>query len=173
MPAAPFPLSRRALVTGGLAGAALALAGCDAIGDVLDGDDGPGVSGAVTPTAPPADADSDLVASVLTALEAAGALATAVGTTVPGLAALATPFARLHDAHLAELGGSGSASGSASGAAPVVPGGKGAALRRLAQSEARLQDRLVQAAGRAESGALAQVLAAMAAAVAQQRTVLG
>lgn len=153
-------------MTGGLAGAALALAGCDAVDDLLDGDDGPGVSGAVSPTAPAVDADSDLVATVLDEVTATGALATAVGTTVPALAGAATRLARLHEAHATELGGADPAD------APVVPTARAAALQSLARAEARLQDRLVEAAGRAESGALAQVLASMAAAVAQQRAVL-
>lgn len=153
-------------MAGGLAGTALALVGCDTVDDLLDSDEDPGVSGTVSPTAPAVDADSDLVATVLDALTAAAALATAVGTTVPALAGVATRVARLHDAHVTELGGSGPAE------APVVPAGRAAALRRLAEAEARLQDRLVTAAGEAESGALAQVLASMAAAVAQQRAVL-
>lgn len=153
-------------MTGGLAGAALALAGCDALDDLLDGDDGPGVSGAVSPTAPAVDADSDLVATVLDEVTATGALATAVGTTVPALAGAATRLARLHEAHATELGGADPAD------VPVVPTARAAALQSLARAEARLQDRLVEAAGRAESGALAQVLASMAAAVAQQRAVL-
>lgn len=153
-------------MTGGLAGAALALAGCDAVDDLLDGDDGPGVSGAVSPTAPAVDADSDLVATVLDEVTATGALATAVGTTVPALAGAATRLARLHEAHATELGGADPAD------APVVPTARAAALQSLTRAEARLQDRLVEAAGRAESGALAQVLASMAAAVAQQRAVL-
>lgn len=153
-------------MTGGLAGAALALAGCDAVDDLLDGDDAPGVSGAVSPTAPAVDADSDLVATVLDEVTATGALATAVGTTVPALAGAATRLARLHEAHATELGGADPAD------APVVPTARAAALQSLARAEARLQDRLVEAAGRAESGALAQVLASMAAAVAQQRAVL-
>ncbi|QSR25982.1 hypothetical protein CFH99_10135 [Nocardioides aromaticivorans] len=153
-------------MAGGLAGTALALVGCDAVDGLLDDDESPGVSGAVSPTAPAVDADSDLVASVLDAVTATGALATAVGTTVPALAGVATRLARLHDAHATELGGAEQAD------APAVPAGRAAALRRLAQAETRLQDRLVRAAGQAESGALAQVLASMAAAVAQQRAVL-
>lgn len=153
-------------MTGGLAGTALALVGCDAVDGLLESDDGPGVSGAVSPTAPAVDADSDLVARVLDAVTAAAALATAVGTTVPALAGVATRLARLHEAHANELGGADPAD------APAVPAGRAAALRRLAEAEARLQDRLVTAAGEAESGALAQVLASMAAAVAQQRAVL-
>lgn len=166
MPARPTPISRRALLAGGIAGSGLALTGCDAVGGLLDGDDGPGVSGAVTPTAPAVDADSDLVATVLDEVTAAAALATAVGTTIPALASVGTRLARLHEAHASELGGAEQAD------APVVPKGRAAALRQLARAEARLQDRLVEAAGTAGSGALAQVLASMAAAVAQQRAVL-
>jgi len=153
-------------MAGGLAGTAVALVGCDAVDDLLGGDDDPGVSGAVTPTAPAVDADSDLVATVLEAVTATGALATAVGTTVPALAGVATRLARLHEVHATELGGAEAAD------APAVPASRAAALRRLVQAETRLQDRLVTAAGEAESGALAQVLASMAAAVAQQRAVL-
>lgn len=153
-------------MAGGLAGSALALTGCDAVGDLLDGDDDPGVSGAVTPTAPAVDADSDLVAAVLEAVAAAAATATAVGTTVPALAGVATRLARLHEAHATELGGADQAD------APAVPKGRAAALRLLARTEAGLQERLVKAAGEAGSGALAQVFASMAAAVAQQRAVL-
>lgn len=153
-------------MTGGLAGTALALVGCDAVDDLLDSDQSPGVSGAVSPTAPAVDADSDLVATVLDVITAAAALATAVGTTVPALAGVATRVARLHEAHATELGGADVAD------APAVPEGRAAALRRLAEEEARVQDRLVTAAGAARSGALARVLASMAAAVAQQRAVL-
>lgn len=153
-------------MTGALAASALALVGCDAVDDLLGDEDDPGVSGAVTPTAPAVDADSDLVATVLEAVTATGALATAVGTTVPALASAATRLARLHEAHAVELGGADQAD------APAVPAGRAAALRRLEQAETRLQERLVTAAGEAESGALAQVLASMAAAVAQQRAVL-
>ena len=45
------------------------------------------------------------------------------------------------------------------------------ARARLLRSEEKLQGRLVRAALEAESGALAQVFASMAAAVAQERTV--
>ncbi len=62
MPARATPIPRRVLVTGSLAGAALLAAGCDPVDDLLGGEDDPGVSGAVTPTAPAVDADSDLVA---------------------------------------------------------------------------------------------------------------
>lgn len=166
MSRSPLPLSRRGLVVGGLAGSAVLLGGCDAVGDLLDGDDDPGVSGAVTPTAPAVDADSTLVTEVARAIAATSALATATGTTVTALARTGSHLARIHDAHLAELGGAEAAQ------APVVPTGRGAAREGLLLAEQRLQDRLVLAAGTAESGALAQVFAAMAAAIAQQRAVL-
>lgn len=166
MPARATPITRRALVTGSLAGAALLATGCDPVGDLLGGDDDPGVSGAVTPTAPAVDADSDLVAEVATAVASVAALATATGTSYPPLAATTTRLARLHAAHLAELGGAEAA------APPAVAGNRATALQGLEQAETRLQDRLVQAAGTAESGALALLLASMAAAVAQQRVAL-
>lgn len=166
MSTSPLPLSRRGLVTGGLAGSAVLLGGCTAVGDLLDGDDEPGVSGAVIPTAPAADADSALVAEVGQAIAATSALATATGTTLAALRRIGTHLARIHDAHLLELGGVEPAE------APVVPTGRRAALDGLLLAEQRLQDRLTAAAGRAESGALAQVFASMAAAIAQQRAVL-
>jgi hypothetical protein len=139
------------------------------VGDLLDGDDEPGVSGAVTPTAPAVDADSALVTEVAQAIAATGALATATATTLAPLARLGTHLARIHAAHLAELGGDGPDDQTA---VPVVPTGRRAALTALLLAEERLQDRLTVAAGAAQSGALAQVFASMAAAVAQQRTVL-
>ncbi|KRB76054.1 hypothetical protein ASE01_13540 [Nocardioides sp. Root190] len=166
MSRSPLPLSRRGLVAGGLAGTAALLGGCDAVGDLLDGDDEPGVSGAVTPTAPAVDADSALVSEVTQAIAATSALATATGTTVAALARIGTHLARIHDAHLVELGGADPAQ------APVVPTDRATALKGLVLAEQRLQDRLVLAAGAARSGALAQVLASMAAAVAQQRAVM-
>lgn len=167
MPRLPPSVTRRTLVTGGLAGTALGLVGCDAVDDLLGGDDDPGVSGEVTPTAPAVDGDSALVREIAAAIAAVSALAVATGESVPALARVGTHLARLHDAHLERLGGAETPD------PPAVPTARRAALARLLQSEARLQDRLVAAAGEAGSGGLAQVLASMAAAVAQQRAVLG
>lgn len=153
-------------MTAGLGGVGLAVAGCD----VLDGPDdgaGPGVSGEVGTTAPAADVDSALVDEVASAIAAMGALATAVGTAHPGLAAAGTRLAKIHRSHARRLGLTTDAP------APSVPAeDRKAALTRLLAAEKQLQGRLVAAARAAESGALAQVLAAMAAAVAQQRSVL-
>lgn len=166
MPRTPLSLTRRALVTGGLAGTAFALSGCDGVDGLLGGDDDPGVSGEVSPTAPAVDDDSALVSEVAAAIAAVAALATATGTTVPALARVGAHLARLHEAHLERLGGAEAPD------PPAVPATRRAALARLLQAEVRLQDRLVAAAGEAGSGGLAQVLASMAAAVAQQRAVL-
>jgi hypothetical protein len=136
------------------------LTGCDAIDDVLGSGDDPGVSGSVTPTAPPADADSSLVESVLASISTTGALAAATAGAVPGLK-VAARLARIHDAHAAELGGSVTAPD------PDVPADRAAARAALVSAEAALRDRLVDAAREAHSGGLAQVLASMAAALGQ------
>lgn len=130
------------------------------IDGVLGSGDDPGVSGAVTPTAPPADADSGLVESVLAAISTTGALAAATAEALPGLK-VAARLARVHDAHAAELGGSVTAP------APDVPADRAAARAALVSAETALRDRLVDGAREAHSGGLAQVLAAMAAALGQ------
>lgn len=172
MPASPPPVSRRLVVAGGIGGAALALSGCDLLDDVLGGDDDPGVSGTpsgtVTPTAPAADADSTLVEGVVTAISGTSALATATGAAVPGLARATATLTRIHASHAAELGGTITPATPP----PAVPAARAAALRRLLRAEADLQGRLVDAAQQAHSGALAQLFAAMAAALAQQQAVL-
>lgn len=164
MPARPRLVSRRLVLRGGIAGgtgaAVLVLTGCDPIDDLLGSGDDPGVSGAVTPTAPPADADSSLVESVLAATSTAGALAAATASALPGLK-VAARLARVHDAHAAELGGSVTAP------APDVATDRATARAALVSAENALRDRLVDAAREAHSGSLAQVLAAMAAALGQ------
>ncbi|MBM7515445.1 ferritin-like domain-containing protein [Nocardioides nitrophenolicus] len=162
MPVPPRPVSRRLLVVGGMGAATLVLGACDPIDDVLGSGDDPGVSGAVTPTAPPADADSALVEGVRSAVATTGALATATAAAFPGLR-VATRLARTHDAHAAELGGG---SGPAP-AAPAVAADRAAARAALVTAETGLRDRLVEAAHQAGSGGLAQVLASMAAALSQ------
>ncbi len=162
-------MSRRALVAGGVIagiGSAGALTGCDAVDDVLGRKKTPAVSGEVTATAPPVDADGALVDEIVAAICAAGALATATGTAVPGLARISGRFTRIHEAHAKELGGSVDLP------APVVTGPRPAARAALLDHERTLQATLVSAAQRAESGALAQIFASMAAALAQQQAVL-
>lgn len=165
MPNRVSRLSRRTFLGAGAGGTAVLLSGCDALDSVL-GESDPVPPGAVSPTAPAVDADSALVEEVATAIASAGALASATGTTIPALARVGARLARIHEAHAGELGRTTAAD------QPVVDGGRTAALRRLWRSEDALQLRLVAAAQDAESGALAQVFASMAAALAQQQAVL-
>jgi hypothetical protein len=133
--------------------------GCGAVGDDA------GSTGTSDPTVPAVDADSDLVAAVSEAIAGTSALATATGRAAPALRPLTRRLVALHEAHLEELGGTADADPG------VVKGSREVARARLLRAEERLQRRLVEAALEAESGALAQVLASMAAAVAQQRAV--
>jgi hypothetical protein len=154
-------LPRRALLAGALGtGTVLAtggLVGCSPTQETTT------PAGSVQPTAPAVDADSDLVESVGAMLATAWATATEIARTEPRVRRTARAFADLHAAHLDRLGVT------ADGAEPVpVEGAAGAALRG---QEKGLRDRLVRAAVRAESGALAQVLASMAAAVDQRLVV--
>jgi hypothetical protein len=158
----PVPCaSRRAVLTGGtVAGAALlTLAGC---GETRADDDG---GAAADTTAPAIDTDSDLVERVGGQLTNALALAAATAASVPQLRPLARRLAALHRAHLAELSQSDDVEDG------TVKGSAETARARLLRSEEKLQQQLVRAALDAESGALAQVFASMAAAIAQERTV--
>lgn len=169
MPDRVSHLSRRGFLAAGVGGAAVAVTGCDALDEVFGDADSP-EPGAVSPAAPAADADSVLVDEVSTAIAKAGALATATGTTIPALARIGLRLARIHEAHAAELGRNAPADPPAD--PPVVKGSKATALRRMWRTETALQDQLVAAAQAAESGALAQVFASMAAGLAQQQAVL-
>lgn len=141
----------------GIGVATLALSGCDVVDGLLGSDDDPGVSGAVTPTAPPADDDSALVEDVLAEISTTGALAVATAA-APGHRAAAR-LARIHRVHATELGGT-VASAAPGAVAPADP-------QALLTAEATLQQHLVDAARKADSGGLAQVLASMAAALGQ------
>ncbi|PWN03486.1 hypothetical protein DJ010_05035 [Nocardioides silvaticus] len=165
MPSRAPRASRRAvLVSGGLAGAAAiatTLSGC--------GSADPGAAdsaGAADPTAPAVGADSDLADRVAEHLGETLTLALSTGASFPALRPLTRRLVALHRAHLDEIGRPGD---DISGGR--VDGGAETARARLLRAEDKLQGRLVRAALEAESGALAQVLASMAAAVAQQRLV--
>ena len=160
----PTPASRRAVLAGGAGIGAAALAAA-ATGCGLARGDGTTTTGAVDPTAPAVDADSDLVETVAEHLATTLALAGAVGAAHRGLRPLSRRLAALHRAHLEQLGRSDDGRGD------TVRGSSAAARTRLLRAEEQLQQRLVRAALDAESGALAQVFASMAAAVAQQRAV--
>lgn len=149
MPPRPAVVARRTTLGASLAGLVV-LGGCDL--DDLDPRSDPDPADPVT-SAPPEDADADLVASVVTDLTAALAAALAVR---PARAA-GRPFARLHRRHLAELDET----------EPASTGSPEMSAAALLGQERRLQRRLAEAAVAAESGELAATLGSMSAAVAQ------
>ncbi len=158
----PARASRRALLTGGaVAGATLlAVSGCGSTpseGAARAADD--------DPTAPAVDADSDLVETVGGQVTKALALAVATGASVPQLRPLTRRLSELHRAHLGELSRPDDVEDG------KVQGTTATARERLLRAEEKLQQQLVRAAVDAESGALAQVFASMAAAIAQERAV--
>jgi hypothetical protein len=122
----------------------------------------------VDPTEPAVDADSDLVATIGGQIAHALAVVVATGSAVPGLRPLTRRLTALHRSHLGELSRPRRA-----GHGGKVAESPEAARTELLRSEEKLQRQLVQAALDAESGALAQVLASMAAAVAQELAVEG
>lgn len=128
-----------------LAGAAIALAGCDLLP-------------ATDPAEPPAPtADELLVGSVAAAVLTARDLA----ASRPG----GLPYAALHEAHLAALGRPVTSTSPVSPASTPTPM---PAQADLVATEQALQTTLVEAAVGAEDGELARLLASMSAAVAQQ-----
>ena len=148
----------------GVGGAAVVLTACDVL-DGPSGDEGPGVSPDASVDA--VDADSTLVEEVGEAIASTAALATATGAAYPALTGLGTRLAKVHEVHARGLGRTTPAP------APTIASGNSALARQqLLAAEQQLQTRLVEAAQQAESGSLAQLIASMAAAVAQQRAVL-
>lgn len=125
-----------------------------------------GAAGAARPSEPAVDADSDLVERMGGEIGAVLLTARATARRHKSLRTVAQPFVVLHLAHLEDL----DATAGDGGTAPATPAAARAALLR---AEEKLQRSLVRAALKAESGALAQVFASMAAAIAQRRAVTG
>lgn len=150
MPPRHTPVARRTALGATLVGL-VTVGGCDL--DDLDPRTEPDPA-APTTSAPPEDADADLVEAVVTdlsvALGAASALRGADRAT-------GRAFARLHRRHLTELDADDAATST----------GGPDRLAAVLRTERRLQRRLTEAAVAAESGELAAVLASMSAAVAQ------
>ncbi|MFT4265365.1 MAG: hypothetical protein QM572_18440 [Nocardioides sp.] len=120
-------------------------------------------SPSATPSGP--TADELLVDQVVTEVRRVRDLAVAQGL---------TEVAAMHEAHLAVLGAASSASSaSSSSSSSSAPPSTEPAPSDLRTAEAALGPVLASAAGAAESGSLARILASMAAAVAQRREVLG
>lgn len=123
-------------------------------------------AGSTTAAVPDADPDTALVAQVLDEVSQIHARVRANRRAHRPLTQRLSGLERLHARHAAELGGLVSVS------ATSAPAEKREArvLARLDAAEVRLQRRLVRASIAAESGALALLLAAMAAGIAQERT---
>lgn len=170
------PLLRRRTVVSGLAASVL-VAGCDngdeiappaATGSTSDTTATPPTDQATDPTTDPTtdqSPDEVLVEAAIDQLTAAFGVLVVARTFAPLRQPLA-PLARAHRRHVevleGELGG---------WVAPELTGPAGA-LRAVRRSETQLQAALVDAATRAESGALAKLLASMSASVGQHLAVL-
>lgn len=113
----------------------------------------------------PDDPDAALVESTLLAVSTAHHEARSASRAFPALADALDPLVRLHRAQAGELGGLRPPARRP----PDRAASQAKARRRVARSEADLQATLVAAATDADSGALARLLASMAAAVAQHR----
>jgi hypothetical protein len=138
---------------GGALAGLVAVTGCD-------GDSGPVDTTRAETTAPPVDADAELVDLVAERIATASAAVAAARKQNPQLRRSLRPLQRLHAEHLAVLD------------TDVDPAGTRPVAREVRAVETALQRQLTEAAVRAESGALAKLLASMAAAVAQQLAVL-
>jgi len=149
----PKPVTSRRTALGGALAGLVTVTGCD-------GDPGPVETPRAETTAPPVDADAELVDQVAERIAKAAATVAAARQQSPQLRRSLRPLQRLHAEHLAVL----DARAEAAGTHPVA--------RDVRAAETTLQRQLTDAAVRAESGALAKLLASMAAAVAQQLAVL-
>ena len=157
-------LVRRRTVLGGLAATVL-VAGCDSGEDIEP--PGSGASGTPQPSeAVEQSPDEALVEEVADAILAAMAVL-AGARRKPPLRTAGTPLLRAHREHLEVL--EAEERFTPVGGEPV---GLAAALREIRRSEGALHATLVAAAGRAESGALARLLASMSASVTQHLAVL-
>jgi hypothetical protein len=164
-PAAQVRLSRRAALGVGAAFGVAAVAGCT-LNNPLTADDTPAAK-ATRDLAP----DVAVAVRAVTLIRAAEAAATATGEQHPGLADRLTGLRRAHQAHLAALVDAvphGVDTSPTDGASSAVPATGPGALAEVVAAEGRLHDELVGLALRAESGAFARLLGAMAAALSQQ-----
>lgn len=162
MPArAPLAATRRAALGGALLGLGAAT-GCD-----LD-PPAKAPSGSGSPAS--GDPDTALVEEVVAELTRLTGLVTAVAAAYPRLGPRMTDLRDLHVAHRRALGDEpGPVQGSG---ADLAGTGPEQALRLVSDHERRAQNLLADWSVRAESGALARLLASMSAGVAQRLAVL-
>lgn len=157
----PSHLSRRATL--GAAAIALVATGCD-----LDprSESPPANPPQVEASGSDSD-DSALVRAAQSELTSLVELLELTAVTHPALGELTRRLSAVHSTHLGLLDGDPSVTDLTAAPPSVSPGIK-AAYVALRKQERRLQSRLIDWSVEAQSGALARLLAAMAAAVAQQ-----
>jgi hypothetical protein len=149
----PQPVTSRRTAMGGALAGLVVVSGCDA-------DPGPAATPRAETTAPPVDADAELVDQVAERIATASVSVAAARMQSPQLRRSLRPLQRMHAEHLAVL------------EVRAEPADGQPVARDVRAAETTLQRQLADAAVRAESGALAKLLASMAAAVAQQLAVL-
>jgi hypothetical protein len=148
--------SRRTALGGALAGL-VAVSGCDL-------DAGPDEPTSQQTTAPAADADAELVERVAERILGTQAIVHEARRSDAGLRRRLRPLVELHAAHLEALG-------PLEGTHETLTY-SGTGLPQVRRAETSLQEHLADASVRAESGALAKLLASMAAGVAQHVAVV-
>jgi hypothetical protein len=149
-----LPTSRRTALGGTLAGL-VAVTGCD---------DNPGPAPTPgTATTPSDDGDVALVDELVELIAETAGLVSSARQADRDLRPTLRPLAEMHTAHQEALDADGVD-------AAVITGPTG--LANVRRAESTLQRQLTDAAVRAESGALAGLLASMAAAIAQHLAVL-
>ena len=156
MPARPVTATRRTALVATIGLTGLAVAGCTS-----DSPDDP--ADPVTTTAPPVDADQELVDEVVERLNSAMAIVAIAAEGSPQLAKELAGLRRMHSAHLDVLGSDGNW---------FAYQNESPTRGEVLTAEARTQRFLATAAVRAESGTLATLLASMSASVAQHLAVL-
>ena len=161
------PLVHRRTALAGLAATVL-VAGCDN-GDEIAPPSATGSPSSTTagpsPSAAEQTPDEALVDATVEQLRAAFGLLV-VARTLPPLRPVVVPLIRAHRRHVEVLEGD-----LQGGASPVLTD-PAQALRAVRRSERALHATLVDAAGRAQSGALAALLASMSASVTQHLALL-
>ena len=157
------PLSRRTTLGSALL-APIVLAACD-----IDPPPRADPTSSATPEPPE---DSELVASVVTALVQAQGVLDAAGEAVPGLAARLAPVVAAHAAHLDVLVGAVPESEVPTATPPSLPSRPPAVLAAVQRSEQRLLREVRAGCLEARSGDLARVLASVATSTSQHAAAL-
>lgn len=120
----------------------------------------------------PADADSVLVASVVTQIASAEAVLAAAVSAAPALRRRLDPLATSHAAHRALLVEAAPEAASEPASPVDVGEARAAVLGAVRRSETRLQRTALKSCVRASSGDLARVLASLAASTSQHLAAL-